>query len=187
MKLIGTFREVLHTDSSLRITFDVPRHYIQSIQELSKERLLEIDINERKGQRTLRQNALLWELIHQIDLHENGRTHKDSEMALYINLIKLAKIRIDYYQTLPEATESLLRAYRYVEVKESRTSEKGTETVVIACYRGSSQFTKEEMTDFIETIFNYATQIGMNIDYYVDELSLKPIRREHDRTRDEND
>ena len=47
--------------------------------------------------------------------------------------------------------------------------------------------TQEEMTDFIETIFNYATQIGMNIDYYVDELSLKPIRREHDRTRDEND
>ena len=176
MKITGTFKEVLHTDVSLRITFDIPKHYLNTVHELSKERLLEIDINERKGQRSLRQNALLWELIHQIDLHENGRTDKDSEMALYINLIKLAKIKIDYYQTLPEATESLLRAYRYVEVKESRTSEKGTETVIIACYKGSSQFDKDEMTNFIETIFNYASNIGLNTDYYVDELSLKPVR-----------
>jgi hypothetical protein len=62
--------------------------------------LLEIDVNEKKSQRSLRQNALLWELISQIDIHENGRTHKESEMLLYANLIKMAKIRIDYYQTL---------------------------------------------------------------------------------------
>ena len=177
MKIIGTFKEVLQTDTSLRVTFDIPKHYIHSVRELSHERLLEIEINERKAQRSLRQNALLWELIHQIDLHENGRTDKDSEMALYINLIKLAKIRIDYYQTLPEAIESLLRAYRYVEIKESRMTEKGTETVVLACYKGSSNFDTKEMSDFIDTILNYATKVGLNTDYYVDELTLKPVRR----------
>jgi len=178
MKIIGTFKEVFRTDTSLRIVFDIPKHYIHSVSDLSKERLLEIDINERKAQRSLRQNALLWELINQIDLHENGRTDKDSEMNLYINLIKLAKIRIDYYQTLPDVVESLLRAYRYVEVKESRISEKGSETVVIACYKGSSQFDSKEMSDFIETVLNYASRIGLNIEYYVDELTLQPIRRE---------
>lgn len=175
MKLIGTFREVLHTDNSIRITFDVSKHYYRSVSDLSKERLLEIDVYEKKGQRTLNQNRLLWELIHQIDLAENGRVDRDSEMNLYINLIKLSKIRIDYFQTLKEAKPMLENAYRYVEEKESRMSN-GVETVVYACYRGSSHFNKDEMTDFIESVLNYAQELGLNIDSFVDELSLKPIR-----------
>jgi len=177
MKIIGKFNEFTYTDISLRISFDIPKHYLKSVKELSKERLLEIDVNEKKSQRSLRQNALLWELISQIDIHENGRTHKESEMLLYANLIKMAKIRIDYYQTLEEAGEMLSKAYRYIEEKERRPNEKGSETVVYACYRGSSQFDIKEMTDFIETIINYATHIGMNVEYYADELSLKTSTR----------
>jgi hypothetical protein len=179
MKFIGTFREVLHTDTSIRVTFDISKHYYRTVNELSKERLLEIEVNEKRGQRSLNQNRLLWELIHQIDLSENGRVDKDSEMNLYMNLIKMSKIRIDYFQTLREAKEMLENAYRVVEEKESRIS-KGVETVVYACYRGSSHFNKEEMTSFIETVLNYASQLGLNIDTYVDELSLKPFRQIHD-------
>jgi hypothetical protein len=179
MKFIGTFREVLHTDTSIRVTFDIGKQYYRTVNELSKERLLEIEVNEKRGQRSLNQNRLLWELIHQIDLAENGRVDKDSEMNLYMNLIKMSKIRIDYFQTLREAKEMLENAYRVVEEKESRIS-KGVETVVYACYRGSSHFNKEEMTLFIETVLNYASQLGLNIDTYVDELSLKPFRQIHD-------
>jgi hypothetical protein len=71
----------------------------------------------------------------------------------------------------------LSKAYRYIEEKERRPNEKGSETVVYACYRGSSQFDIKEMTDFIETIINYATHIGMNVEYYADELSLKTSTR----------
>ena len=170
MKIIGRKKDVLFSEKGLVISFEVPQHYHEVLGKIDTERLLEIDIKDKKSQRTLNQNALLWQLIHTIDIFENGHTDKESEMNLYTNLIKMAKIRIDYLQSLPEAKETLLQVYRVVEDKDRRTSEKGVETVVFACYRGTSQFTTEEMSDFIDTVIAYAHQIDMHIPYYEQEL-----------------
>ena len=170
MKLIGKLRDYFFTDKNIIVQFEIPKHYLKSINRIDKERLLQIDIQDKKSQRTLQQNAYIWALIHEIDRKENGSVSKESEMELYRNLIKMARVRIDYLQTIPEALETLQNTYRVVEEIESRISEKGVETNVYACYRGTSQFNKEEMSDFVEVILQYANNLGIDITYYEREL-----------------
>ncbi|QIK70865.1 hypothetical protein G7062_11410 [Erysipelothrix sp. HDW6C] len=172
MKLIGKLRDFFFTDKDIVVTFTIGRQYWKSLNKIDKERLLDISINDKKSQRTLEQNRMIWALIHEIDKHENGSTDKGSEMELYKNLIKNARIQIDYLQGLEQTKESLSKVYRVVEIIERRTTDKA-DTVVFGCYRGTSQFDKEEMSIFIEVVLSYAEQIGLGTTYYVDELTLR--------------
>lgn len=172
MKLIGKFLRFAFTEKGdIEATFVVSNHFLQSLQKLDKERLLDIKVDEKKSQRSLDQNRLLWKLIHEIDVHENGNTDKDSEMYLYMNLIKGSRIELDYLQGLETMKEPLERVYRVVEVKERRRSEKGVETCVFACYKGSSHFTVEEMSRFIDYTLGYASKLDIEIAYYQRELN----------------
>ena len=170
MKIIGKLRDYFFTDKNIIVQFEVPKHYLRSINRIDKERLLQIDIQDKKSQRTLQQNAYIWALMTEIDKKENRYADKDSLMDLYKNLIKMARVRIDYLQGIPQALEMLQDAFRVVEVIESRTSEKGVETHLFACYRGTSQFSKEEMSDFVEVILQYAQNTGIEIAFYEREL-----------------
>ena len=62
----------------------------ETLPELDKTRDYEVTLKEWKESRSLRQNRFLWALIHEIDQKENG--FLSDEMAVYRNLIKLAKI-----------------------------------------------------------------------------------------------
>lgn len=172
MKLIGKFKEYTFTDKSMLIQFEVPKRYLQSIQRIDTEKLLELDIQNRKSQRSLKQNSYLWALIAEIDKHENRHTDKDSQMLLYINLIKMARVRIDYLQTIPEVLPTLENVFRYVKEIETRVSEKGVETKLYECYRGTSQFNQEEMSDFINVTIQYAESLDIDVTYYRDMLLL---------------
>lgn len=170
MKLIAKYLRHAFTQSGdIELTFSVGKSFNRAINQLNQERLLDVSINDKKSQRSLNQNAYLWALIHEIDLFENGRVSKESEMELYKKLISLAHVKIEYWQGLEAMKPSLENFYRVIEVAERRSSDKA-DTVMLACFRGSSHFSKEEMIDFIDATLDYATKLGMDITYYEKEL-----------------
>lgn len=140
---------------------------------------VEIEIKPYKSSRSKEQNALLWQLIHEIDRKENGR--QLDEMSIYRNLIKRARIRTEYLMMTEEAYEELERKslFRCLEKIEERVSDKGSAWVV-RCYYGSSKFNTKEMHDFIETTLDYAERIGIDTLKYSD---LKYVRGRNERKK----
>lgn len=120
---------------------------------------LTVEFKPYKSQRTLNQNALLWSLISEIDLAENGRPSEAGEMSIYANLIKTAKVSTATFTTLPEALEEVRRRklFRHIEVLAEG------HTVTWVGYYGSSTFDTAEMNLLIETAKDYATQLGVEI------------------------
>ena len=52
MKIIGKLRDYFFTDKNIIVQFEIPKHYLRSINRIDKERLLQIDIQDKKSQRT---------------------------------------------------------------------------------------------------------------------------------------
>lgn len=172
MKLIGKYvRTVFNQDGDLEITLAVNKRYWQTIQTLDPNKYLDIRLDDKKSQRTLRQNDKLWALIHDIDKKVNGRVSEEGEGTIYRQIIKQAKIRTEYIQALEKAQPILEQTFRCVVPRERRTSDKGVEVIVYECYIGSSQFSKEEMADFIDSALDYAERAGVeDVVYYREEL-----------------
>ena len=123
---------------------------------------LTVEFKEYKSQRSLNQNALLWKLISDIDLAENGRPSEDGEMSIYANLIKMARISAERFTTTPEALEEMRRRklFRHIEVVAEG------HTVTWIGYYGSSTFDTAEMNLLIETAKDYAAQLNINTEEY---------------------
>ena len=68
--------------------------------------------------------------------------------------------------------------YRVVEIVEKRLNDNDVETCVFACYIGSSNFDKKQLSDFVETILHYAGRIGLEITYYSNGLRRGPYRKQ---------
>ena len=160
--LTGKLDRILKSDTSTIVSFDIPNYMARYI-DMEKDKDYKIAITEVKSKRSLQQNAMLWELISQIAKASDLIPDED---RVYMELIKLAKIKTVHIQTIPEARNDLLKAFRYIIEKERRTSDKGVETVVYECFYGSSTFSTEEMTRFIDVTLYYAEQVGINTKEY---------------------
>lgn len=123
---------------------------------------LTVEFKPYKSQRSLNQNALLWSLISEIDLAENGRPSEQGEMSIYANLIKMAGISTAIYTTTREAYEETKRRklFRHIEVLADG------ETITWRGYYGSSTFDTAEMNLLIDTAKDYAQNLGINTEDY---------------------
>lgn len=125
---------------------------------------LRVQFSEYRAQRSLTQNAKLWALISEIDIAENGRASEDGEMAVYCNLIKMARVKTELIMAERDALEEMIRRkiFRHIEILQ----EYNDNVVSCRCYYGSSTFDTKEMSDLIESALDYATNLGINIDEY---------------------
>ena len=121
-----------------------------------------IEFKPYKSQRSLNQNALLWKLISDIDLAENGRGSEAGEMSIYANLIKMAKVSTASFTTTTEALDEVRRRklFRHIEVVAEG------HTVTWIGYYGSSTFDTAEMNSLIEMAKDYAAQLNINTEEY---------------------
>lgn len=149
------------------ITIEIPKNSVDEMEKFRPNEYVTIEIKKPKDKRTLKQNAFIWEIIHQIDRKVNG--FKTDEFSIYKELIKESKIKCIFIQTVEEAKKELEATFRYVEEIEKRNSEKG-QSVLYRCYYGTSKFTKQEMTDFIEALIDRAYKEGIDICNYLDVL-----------------
>lgn len=145
------------------ITIQVPLHFVDELRKYSPDDLITVEIKRPKDKRTLKQNAYIWEIVHQIDKKING--FNSDEFGIYKQIIRNAKIKSIYIQTVEEAKKELEAMFRYVEEVERRTTDKG-DSVLYRCYYGTSKFTKEEMARFIDALIDRAYQEDIDIHHY---------------------
>lgn len=147
-----------------QLTITIPLHAVEGLKRFKPDDLVSIEIKRPKDKRTAQQNSYIWEIIHQIDQKING--YATDEWGIYKQLLKEAKIKTLFLETVPDAKKELELAFRIVEEHEKRTSNKGVETILFRCYYGSSTFTKEEMGRFIEFLIHRAYQEGIDVYQY---------------------
>lgn len=153
-------------EGDIEVTFTVDSRFIESIVRLEQthdNKTLELKVNQNIAQKTERQNSAVWKLIRMIVEKQDETSNKINVEELYKQLIVMSNIQVDYLQGLPAIKEQLGTFYRVVDIRERRTTEKGVETCIFECYRGISQFNKEEMNTFIENILYYSNQVGLPV------------------------
>ena len=142
---------------------------------INQELEYRITIKEWRESRSSRQNRLLWAIIHDITTKQSGYATEEATSDVYKRLIKEARIQTEFYETVERAKSGLEKAFRVIEERQRRTSEKGVETVVYECYWGSSHFDTEEMSRFIEATLDMAEKAGINTLRYTDIALLKQM------------
>ena len=152
------FDRVLKDGAQSIISFIVPTY---QLTEIDKTKEFKLELTELKSKRSVFQNRKMWALIHEIAYHE-GLTDND----VYCQIIEMANLRVEYLQVLPEAIDSLKKVFRVVKEVEERTSDKGKLMKVIQCYYGTSTFDTKEMSEFIDRLLDYASQIGIDVREY---------------------
>lgn len=166
MKLNANYsRKSYNEKGDIELTLTIPKQYHIQIDKLDTERIYELDIKERSNQRTLAQNRMMWALIDEIDLKENGRKSEDSVNELYKTFIKMARIYVRPVKFPLEDLEAQSYVYRVIDVRQLKEYD-GVMFVGGFGYLGSSHFKTKEMSDFVETILDYASKIGLEITYY---------------------
>lgn len=168
MKIFGRDLTVtVHNYDTISISFKCDTNAMDNLLRLEREDYV-VEISKPKNKRTLNQNAMLWELIGQIDMKENGSRADDE--SIYKVILKMAGQGIEYLQGLPEAKTTLEKFYRIVDVVDERTNEKGTLTCVYRCFKGISQMSTIEMSSVIDNALIYAKNVGISTDYYEEHL-----------------
>ena len=144
------------------VTLAIEPYMINWLADL-KDMDLTVQFKRFREKRSLLQNNKLWALIGAIDLAENGRNSADGEMAIYMNLIKMANVKTEIYMMNRSALEETAKrqVFRFIEVLEQHD-----DMVVCRCYYGSSNFTTKEMADFIEATLDYAMELGIDLQDY---------------------
>lgn len=161
MILTGKLDRILQNKNESIASFVVPNYQAKSLEEMDETKVYKIEITELKSKRSLFQNKYLWALIHDI-----SRIQGMDEVDVYCQIIKMAKIKTEFIETIPAAIERLNKVFRVVVERDRRVSTKGIETVVLECYFGTSTFDTHEMSEFIEKLLDYASESGINVSEY---------------------
>ena len=199
MKTTAKYKDFsFNKKGDIELTLTIDRKYLQQVIELENthdDKYFNVTTNKRVGQKTERQNNYCWSLMRLITEKEYGRVTEEGLMYLYANLIKMASIKVDYkvipfyteeeteiinkgikdefgkYEVLPTKTElqNVMEQYRFVRLLEVRNNEKQN-SVALNCYKGISGFNKYEMNNFLETILDYASNIGIRNTYETEQL-----------------
>ena len=136
--------------------------------------LCEVDIKRKHKDRTLNQNAMLWKLIGDISMKENGKRNRQTEMEIYRTILKEAGASVEVFSIQKKAlpgfrkkTSGLFSAY---EVAQEWTASSGIEWVAVYGYYGTSSMDTEEMSKVIDCTLAYASEIGLDAEFWRDKF-----------------
>ena len=161
----------LHPSGRVSISFECDINALERILEMKRDEYV-FDITKSKDKRTIAQNSLLWELIGQIDIAENGSRVND--VQIYVNILKMAgarvesiSIRKDAIDEFKERTKDIFREWIIMSEWKNQNN---VSFVMLACYYGSSKLNTKEMTQVIDVAMSYAESIGISTEYYKKEM-----------------
>lgn len=145
------------------LTFNTYNRFVEELLKQSGE--VEITLRKPKKKRSLNQNALLWELIGEISMVQNGT--KNADIDIYCQILEQAGAKIEYYQCVNEehAIDRLRQAFRAVKIVDHRESN-GVDTVMLKCYVGTSQMNTQEMNLVIDKAIEYAYECGLDTEFW---------------------
>lgn len=137
----------------------------QVIAQLEKGLLYRFKWLEVKSKRSLQQNSLLWEVIHEISLARNtDRATSDDDWAIYLEALERAQAKFEYIVIKPEAIPMLKESFRAVKEMGRIISTKGIEMAQVKVFYGSSKMDVKEMAKLIDTVLDMASEEGVVLD-----------------------
>lgn len=171
MEINAYYTRMLKTEEGdAEITFTVKGMYsINQLSELTKNTLYRLKPVEVKSKRTIKQNSLLWEIIHEISIKRNGeQATSDDDWDVYLEALEKANAKFEYIAIKPEAVPMLKEHFRAVKELNRFTTEKGVEMVQCKVYYGSSKMDAKEMAKLLDTVLDIASEYEI----YVKEIEL---------------
>lgn len=159
MKVIGN-TEI--KDNVVTITCDRP--------VLLEDGVYSIDFQQVENNRTIRQNSMLWGLIGEICKSENNDL--GDKYSVYMNLLQMAGADYKVVAMEEVAFPSFKKGWGIDKCKiVSRFMAKGVPYVQVYCFFGSKYMTTKEFGQLIDTALKYASEIGIETDYWEDMLN----------------
>ena len=126
---------------------------IPALMKLDMEKFYVCEVKEPRDQRSLRQNKLLWKLIHKI-AKETG--HDD--MEIYCAALERADALSDYVITATDMEEPLRKQFRGVRfVRKQEVN--GKECNIYKVYLGSSKMNKKEMGELLDIVYQMCGEL----------------------------
>ena len=119
---------------------------IPALMKLDMDKDYICEIKTPKSDRSLRQNKLLWKLIHAIA----KKTYQD-DMDVYCAALERADALSDYIITATEMEDALRKTFRGVKfIRKQIVNDK--ECNIYKVYLGSSKMTTKEMNELLEIV-----------------------------------
>ena len=121
---------------------------------------LEVRVQKYSEGRTAKQNRMLWALLKiMADTINAGRAGPDmvTDMDCYIDMLSEFGREFDYYEIPARGLAFLQRSVRVCKVVDIRD---GGKRLLVKVYTGSSQFTRAQMHEFLEAVFDRLAELG---------------------------
>ncbi len=153
-------KRVVNEDGDTEVTFKISNYRDKEvIKELQKDVPYRISCNVIKSKRSLEQNALMWKIIHEINV-ARGTERATDDWDIYIEALERAGAKYEYIAFLPEAEELLKQQFRAIKLMNS-FEHNGRTFNSYKVFYGSSKMNKEEMKLLLETVLDMAAEMDI--------------------------
>lgn len=121
--------------------------------------MVEIEIKPVRDKRTLDQNRLMWALLEKLAQAQNGGTPGGvTAKQCYLDLLGEFGAEVETWRVPVKALPALRNTYRVVQMVELLDDGYCMARIGL----GSSSFTRQQMHDFIERIFDRLSEAGVD-------------------------
>lgn len=162
MKFIAKYLRKRATPNGIELTFQVDHHQLATTEDLKLQEY-SLEVKKPYKKRSLNQNSYLWALINEICMEEDGDISGAEDK--YIQLLQMAGAKSVILEMPKDAVNDFKGVFRTIKVLDERQEGEIKKATVQAFY-GSSTFDTKEMTQLIDTAIKYASEIGIETDYW---------------------
>ena len=134
------------------------KNILDKVEDKDKEYYFKFE--DKTKHRTMQQNKYMWKLIREI-----AKVTYMDDYEIYLNAIKKADAKSEYFITAYEMLEDLRKVFRGVEFIRFQEVN-GKECYVYKCYLGSSKMSTKEMKELIEILLDMASDAGLDLIYW---------------------
>lgn len=155
LNIIGTIKKI--GDRVLAIESPTPI-------QIDESKKYKIDIAEYRSKRSLEQNSYMWALLTEIDKKINGG-RADDPVKIYIQCLERAHAKSNFYLCVEDGLDMLKRQFRATR-EIGNVTINGINYVNVECFWGSSHMNTKEMTDLIDIVLDYASEVDIYTPYW---------------------
>lgn len=161
-------RKNTNEEGKVEVTFELNSFLdAQVIGQMEKNSLYRFKFDEIKSKRSINQNNMMWNLIHEISVARNSDlATSEDDWAVYLEALERAQAKFEYIAIKPEALPMLKQAFRAVKELNRFTTEKGVEMAQCKVYYGSSKMDVKEMGKLIDVVLAMASEEGVPLDQF---------------------
>lgn len=157
-------RKAINEDGDIEITLSVKGYKNrEEIKLLEKDCLYRVALSKVKSKRSIEQNNLMWSLIHEISLAENGEmATSDDDWEVYLSCLEKAQAKYEIIACLPNALELLKSQFRAIR-ELNEFEHKGKTFKQVQVFYGSSKMDSKEMTKLLDVVIERAGRNGIEL------------------------